>query len=48
MENSTEDNIAFIYNVPESFKNNISSKVDSILSGKYTKNEWNEVVDESS
>lgn len=48
LENSTEDNIAFIYNVPESFKNNISSKVDSILSGKYTKNEWNEVVDESS
>lgn len=47
LESSTEDNIAFIYNVPESLKNNISSKVDSILSGKYTKNEWNEVVDES-
>lgn len=47
MQNSTEDNISFIYNVPENFANNISSKIDNILSGKYTDNEWNEVVDES-
>ncbi|WP_368489888.1 ABC transporter substrate-binding protein [Clostridium sp. BJN0013] len=47
LQNSTEDNISFIYNIPENFTNNISSKIDSILSGKYTDNEWNEVVDES-
>lgn len=47
LQNSTEDNISFIYNIPENFANNISSKVGDIFSGKYTHNEWNEVVDES-
>lgn len=47
LENSTEDSIAFIYNIPEKLKNNISSKIDDILSGKHTKNEWKEAVEEA-
>ncbi|MFL0194529.1 ABC transporter substrate-binding protein [Clostridium sp. WILCCON 0269] len=47
LQNGTEDSIAFIYNIPENLVNNISSKIENILSGKYTDNEWNEVVDES-
>ncbi|MHC6180824.1 ABC transporter substrate-binding protein [Clostridium sp. JNZ X4-2] len=47
LKNSTEDNISFIYNVPKNFRSNISIKIDHIFSGKYTGNEWNEIVEES-
>lgn len=47
LENSTEDSVAFVYNIPEKLKNSISSKVDEILSGKQSKNEWQEAVDEA-
>jgi ABC-type glycerol-3-phosphate transport system substrate-binding protein len=43
----TEDNIALIYNLPKNFRYNISDKIDDIFSGKYTGNEWNEIVEES-
>ncbi|MCC9293379.1 ABC transporter substrate-binding protein [Clostridium sp. WLY-B-L2] len=47
LKNSTEDNIAVIYNMPKNFRYSISLKIDDIFSGKYTGNEWNEVVEES-
>lgn len=46
-ENSTEDSVAFVYNIPEKLKNSISSKIDELLSGKQSKNEWKEAVDEA-
>lgn len=47
LQDSTEDSIAFVYNIPEKLKGSISSKVDEILSGKQSKKEWEEVVDEA-
>lgn len=47
LSSSTEDSVAYVYNIPEKLKNNISSKIDEMLSGKQTKKEWEEVVEES-
>lgn len=47
LESSGDNNIIFTYNLPKQFKNVITSKIDSILSGKYTKKEWEEIVDEA-
>jgi hypothetical protein len=33
--------------MPKNFRYSISLKIDDIFSGKYTGNEWNEVVEES-
>jgi ABC-type glycerol-3-phosphate transport system substrate-binding protein len=46
LENSSEDSIIFAYNIPEKLKNSVSSKIDQMLSGKITKKEWEEAVDE--
>lgn len=46
LEGSGDNNIIFTYNLPKQFKNVIVSKIDSILSGRYTKKEWEEIVDE--
>lgn len=47
LSSSTEDSVAYVYNIPDKVKNNISSKIDEMLSGKQSKKEWEEVVDES-
>ncbi|MDW8801202.1 ABC transporter substrate-binding protein [Clostridium sp. A1-XYC3] len=47
LQESTEDGVAFVYNIPEKLKGSISSKVDEILSGKQSKKEWEEAVDEA-
>lgn len=47
LSTSTEDSVAYVYNIPQKLKNNISSKIDEMLSGKETKKEWEEVVDEA-
>lgn len=47
MENSTQDSVAFIYNIPEKLRHSISSKIDEMLGGKQSKKEWEEVVDEA-
>lgn len=47
LENSTEDSVMYVYNVPEKLKNSISSKIDEILSGKHTGKEWEEVVNDA-
>jgi ABC-type sugar transport system, periplasmic component len=47
LSSSTEDSVAYVYNIPDKVKNNISSKIDEMLSGKESKKEWEEVIDES-
>ncbi|ERI89400.1 ABC transporter, solute-binding protein [Clostridiales bacterium oral taxon 876 str. F0540] len=43
---SSDNNIVYIYSLPKKFKGPISSKVDNILSGKYTGSEWQDIVNE--
>ncbi|WP_446897630.1 ABC transporter substrate-binding protein [Clostridium sp. LBM24168] len=45
IKNSSEDNISIIYNIPDEIKSGISSKIDDIFSGKYTGNEWKEILE---
>lgn len=45
MKNSFEDNISIIYNIPGKMRNDISAKIDDIFLGKYTGNEWKEIVE---
>lgn len=47
LSSSTEDSVAYVYNIPSKLKNSISSKIDEMLSGKETKKEWQESVDEA-
>lgn len=41
-----DSNILAIYNLPKKIQSSISAKIDSILSGKSTKKEWEEIIDE--
>jgi ABC-type glycerol-3-phosphate transport system substrate-binding protein len=47
LSSSTENSVVYVYNIPEKLKNNISSKIDEMLSGKQSKKEWEEIVDET-
>lgn len=47
LENSTEDSMIYVYNIPDKLKSSISSKIDQILSGKHTGKEWEEAVDDA-
>lgn len=47
LSNSTEDSVAYMYNIPDKLKNSISSKIDEMISGKQSGKEWEEVVNES-
>lgn len=47
LENSTEDSVVYVYNIPDKLKSSISSKIDQILNGKHTGKEWDEAVDEA-
>ncbi|MCM8709790.1 extracellular solute-binding protein [Clostridium sp. SYSU_GA19001] len=46
LSNANDNSIVYIYNLPKKFQKHISGKVDSILAGKYTKNEWQEILNE--
>lgn len=46
LENSTEDSVIFAYNVPEKLSSSVSAKIEQMLSGKITKKEWEEAVDD--
>lgn len=48
IKRSNENSIFFVYNIDDKFKSLISSKVDEILLGKYTGDEWKEIVDDFS
>ncbi|MBV4419705.1 ABC transporter substrate-binding protein [Clostridium tyrobutyricum] len=45
IKNSSADNIPIVYNIPPKMVSGISSKIDDILSGKYTGDEWKDVID---
>ncbi len=47
LKNSTENDMAIIYNLPKNFRYNISKEIDDIFSGKYSGSEWNETVEKS-
>lgn len=42
-----DKNILAIYNLPKKIQSSISAKIDNILSGKSTKKEWEEIIDEA-
>jgi hypothetical protein len=46
LQNANDNSVMYIYSIPKKFQSVISQKVDSILSGKYTGNEWQQIVDE--
>ena len=45
MDEKTENNISVENNFSQSVKSNISVKIDEIFSGKYTGNEWKEILE---
>ncbi|MBC2579810.1 carbohydrate ABC transporter substrate-binding protein [Clostridium sp. DJ247] len=47
LENSTEDSVIFVYNMPERLKSSIASKLEQMINGKITKKEWEEAVDDA-
>lgn len=46
LQNANDNSVLYIYNLPKKFQSPISARIDSILSGKYTGNEWQQIVDE--
>jgi ABC-type Fe3+ transport system substrate-binding protein len=46
IQNAGENSIVYLYNLPEKFKEPLYSKIQTLLSGKHTKNEWEEIIDE--
>ncbi|WP_164508998.1 ABC transporter substrate-binding protein [Clostridium rectalis] len=46
LEESNENSILFIYNLPDKFRVDISSKIDSILTGKYSGKEWEIIIED--
>jgi raffinose/stachyose/melibiose transport system substrate-binding protein len=45
---ATDNSILYVYSLPKKFQAIISGKIDAILNGKYSGNEWVEIVDEAS
>lgn len=41
---ANENSIIFVYNLPEEFAPAIASKIQDMISGKYNKKEWEEIV----
>lgn len=46
IQNAGENSIVYLYNLPEKFKEPLYAKIQTLLSGKHTKNEWEEIIDE--
>lgn len=46
LSNANDNSILYIYSLPKKFQRPISAKIDSILAGKYSKKEWEEILDE--
>ena len=45
---ANDNSILYVYSLPKKFQGIISKKIDAILNGKYSGNEWAETVDEAS
>lgn len=46
LSNANENSILYIYGIPKKFNKPISGKIDSILAGKYSGKEWEEILNE--
>lgn len=46
LQTANDNSILYIYSLPKKFQSVIAARIDSILSGKYTGNEWEEIVDQ--
>ncbi|SKA80810.1 carbohydrate ABC transporter substrate-binding protein, CUT1 family [Clostridium sp. USBA 49] len=46
LSNANQNSIVYIYNLPKNFNKIISYKINNILLGNYSKNEWNEILNE--
>lgn len=46
LEGSTEDSVMYVYNIPEKIGTSISSKIDEMLTGKFSGKEWQEIVND--
>lgn len=46
LSQANSNSILYIYNFPEKFKSKFEGRISKIMSGKYTGNEWNEILDE--
>lgn len=44
LSESTEDNVLYIYNIPEKLKNSISSQLQQVLNGKTSNDLWDEII----
>lgn len=42
-----DNNILYVYSLPKKFQGIISGKIDAIINGKYSGNEWFEIVEEA-
>lgn len=47
LEESNENSILFMYNLPEKIQKGFSNKVKSVLNKKHTGNEWNQLIEEA-
>jgi raffinose/stachyose/melibiose transport system substrate-binding protein len=45
---ANDNSIVYVYSLPKKFQGIISEKIDAILNGKYSGNEWTEIVDQAS
>lgn len=46
LSSANDNSIIYIYNLPKKFQKPIIRKIDSILDGKYSGNEWQEILNE--
>lgn len=46
LSEASDNSVLYSYSLPKKFVGRISAKVDAILSGKYDKNEWEQIVNE--
>lgn len=46
LSNANQNSIVYIYNLPKNFNKIISYKINNILLGNYSNNEWNEILNE--
>jgi ABC-type glycerol-3-phosphate transport system substrate-binding protein len=46
LSEASDNSVLYSYSLPKKFAGSISARVDAILSGKYDKNEWEQIVNE--
>lgn len=46
LSEASDNSVVYIYSLPKKFEGSISAKVDAVLSNKYDKNEWEQIINE--